>query len=119
VLVFAAIGLAGGLLGGLLGVGGGFIMVPLQALWARTSMRNATATSLAAVLPIAIAATLIYYFGKGGHQVDLQLALLIVAGSTAGAYLGARFASRIPERQFKIAVALMLLVVGVKEVVLP
>ena len=52
----AAIGAIGGLAGGLLGVGGGFVMVPLQVIWAGRSQHQATGTSLAAILPIAVVA---------------------------------------------------------------
>ena len=47
-----AIGGVGGLAGGLLGVGGGFVMVPLQILWARTPPHRASGNSLAAIVPI-------------------------------------------------------------------
>jgi len=43
-------------MGGLLGVGGGLIMVPLQVVWAGVSQRQANATSLVAIIPIALAA---------------------------------------------------------------
>ena len=59
----AAIGVIGGLAGGLLGVGGGFVMVPLQVIWARRSQHRATGTSLAAILPIAIVAAATKYIG--------------------------------------------------------
>ncbi len=118
-VVFAAIGFLGGLLGGLLGVGGGFVLVPLQVLWTDTPQRNANANSLVAIVPIAIAALPIYYFRKGSPQIDFHTALFLVIGSVAGAYLGAALLPRIPDRQLKIAVAVILGVVGLKELLLP
>ncbi|HEV1991598.1 MAG TPA: sulfite exporter TauE/SafE family protein [Candidatus Dormibacteraeota bacterium] len=117
--VFGAIGLIGGLLGGLLGVGGGFIMVPLQVLWAKMPQRQANATSLVAIIPIALVALPIYYFRKGTPQVDFHMALFLVIGSVGGAFVGARLLNHIPERQLKLVVAVLLLIVGVKEMVLP
>lgn len=117
--VFAVIGVLGGLLGGLLGVGGGFVLVPLQVLWTDTSQRNANANSLVAIIPIALAALPIYYFRKGSPQVDFRVALFLVLGSVVGAYIGARLVKRIPEQQLKVAVAVILAVVGVKELLLP
>src|SRR5205823_1444794 len=76
--VFAAIGFLGGLLGGLLGVGGGFVLVPLQVLWTNTPQRNANANSLVAIVPIAVAALPIYYFRKGSPQIDFHVALFLV-----------------------------------------
>jgi uncharacterized membrane protein YfcA len=106
-------------MGGLLGVGGGFVMVPLQVLWARVPQRQANATSLVAIIPIAIAALPIYYFQNGTPQVDLRMALLLVIGSMVGVYLGARLLKRIPERPLSIAVAVLLLLAGGKELIAP
>jgi uncharacterized membrane protein YfcA len=109
----------GGLLGGLLGVGGGFIMVPLQVLWAGVEQHKANATSLVAIIPIAITAVPIYYFRKGTPQVDFHMALFLVIGSVVGAFFGARLLSRIPDRELQLGVAAILLVIGVKEVIFP
>ena len=117
--VFGAIGFLGGLLGGLLGVGGGFVLVPLQALWAGVPQRNANANSLVAIIPIAVAALPIYYFRKGSPQIDFHVALFLILGSVVGAYLGARVLSRIPDLQLKVAVAVVLGVVGAKELLFP
>lgn len=106
-------------MGGLLGVGGGFIMVPLQVMWTGMPQRHANANSLIAIIPLAIAALPIYYFRKGSPQVDLHLALFLVIGSVVGAYIGARMLKRIPEHALSIGVALVLALVGVKELVFP
>ena len=100
-------------------MGGGFVLVPLQTLWTDTPQRNANANSLAAIIPIAIAALPIYYFRKGSPQIDLHAALFLVLGSVVGAYLGARLLSRIPDRQLKVTVAVVLGVVGIKELLFP
>jgi uncharacterized membrane protein YfcA len=107
------------LLGGLLGVGGGFVLVPLQALWAGVPQRFANANSLVAIIPIAVAALPIYYFRKGSPQIDLHAALFLTIGSVVGAYVGARALRRIPDRELKIGVAVVLGVVGVKELLIP
>ena len=114
-----AIGLVGGVLSGLLGVGGGFIMVPLLVLWAAMPQHRANGTSLLAIVPIAMAGALVYYFRAAHPQVDLGFALYLVIGSVVGAYLGARAVSRIPERLLAPAVAALLLLVGLKELLLP
>jgi uncharacterized membrane protein YfcA len=107
------------LLGGLLGVGGGFVLVPLQVLWTGMPQRNANANSLVAIIPIAVAALPIYFFRKGSPQVDVHAALFLILGSVVGAYVGARLLSRIPDRELKIAVSVVLGVVGVKELIFP
>jgi uncharacterized membrane protein YfcA len=113
------IGFLGGLLGGLLGVGGGFVLVPLQVLWTDTPQRNANANSLVAIIPIAIAALPIYYFRTSTPQVDFHIALFLVVGSVVGAYVGARLLTHIPERPLRIVVAVVLGILGVKELVFP
>jgi uncharacterized membrane protein YfcA len=100
-------------------VGGGFIMVPLQVLWAGVEQHKANATSLVAIIPIAITAVPIYYFRKGTPQVDFHMALLLVIGSVVGAFFGARLLSRIPDRELQLGVAGILLVIGIKEVIFP
>jgi uncharacterized membrane protein YfcA len=107
------------LLGGLLGVGGGFVMVPLLVLWAHVDQRRANATSLVAIIPIAIAAVPIYYFTKGSPQVDLRLALFLVIGSVFGAYIGARALRSVPDRPLRYGVAALMVVVGLKELIVP
>jgi uncharacterized membrane protein YfcA len=113
------IGFLGGLLGGLLGVGGGFVMIPLLVLWAGVDQRKANATSLVAIVPIAVAAVPIYYFTRGTPQVDLRLALFLVIGSVVGAYLGARMLPRVPELPLRYGVAGLMLVVGFRQLVFP
>jgi len=93
--------------------------VPLQVLWTDTSQRHANANSLVAIIPIAIAALPIYYFRKGSPQIDLHVAVFLVIGSVVGAYLGARLLNRIPDLRLKIAVAVVLGIVGVKELLFP
>jgi len=95
------------------------VLVPLQVLWTDTSQRHANANSLVAIIPIAIAALPIYYFHKASPQVDFHAALFLVIGSVVGVYLGARLLSHIPERQLKFAVAAVLGVVGIKELLFP
>jgi uncharacterized protein len=106
-------------MGGLLGVGGGLVMVPLQVMWGGMSQRQANATSLVAIIPIAIAALPIYYFERGTPQVDFHMALFLVIGSVVGAYVGARLLRRIPERPLTFGVAALLFLAGVKELVAP
>jgi uncharacterized membrane protein YfcA len=112
----AAIGVIGGLAGGLLGVGGGFVMVPLQVIWAGRSQHRATGTSLAAILPIAVVAAATYYFGGRSPQTDLTVAFFLAVGGAAGAFFGSVAARRISERVLTIVVAILLVAVGLKEV---
>jgi uncharacterized membrane protein YfcA len=92
-------------------------MVPLLVLWAGLPQHRANGTSLLAIVPIALVGVVIYY-RQGSHpQVDLAFALLLTLGSVAGAYLGARLVKRIPEHHLTAGVALLMAVIGVKELV--
>ncbi|WP_338178161.1 sulfite exporter TauE/SafE family protein [Candidatus Dormiibacter inghamiae] len=108
----------------MLGVGGGFLMVPLQVMLARTRQVEATANSLTAIVPISITGILIYYFGgflgqRGAPQVDFRFALLLAAGGVFGAFVGARLTSRMPDIWLARGVAVVLGAVGVKQVLFP
>jgi uncharacterized membrane protein YfcA len=112
----AAIGSLAGLASGLLGVGGGFLIVPLLTLWARADQRRASGTSLAAILPISIVAAATYYFGSRTPQTDLPMAAALVVGGAVGVIGGALAAQRISERVLRGFVAILLFVVGLKDV---
>ena len=107
------------MLAGLLGVGGGFIMVPLLTLWAGLGEHAAHGTSLAAIIPTAAVGAAIYYFVGARPAVDLHFAAALIVGSVAGAYLGARWMSSIPEPALKALIAVLLVAVGIKELVVP
>ena len=94
-------------------------MIPLLVLWAKVPQHKANGTSLLAIVPIAIVGALVYYFHGSHPQVDLRFALLVIIGSVIGAYLGARATNRIPEAQLKLAVVVVMVAVGVKELILP
>lgn len=115
-LILAAIGGLAGLASGLLGVGGGFLIVPLQIMWLKTKPHRAGGTSLAAILPIALVGSAAYYFGRVPGQVDFVVAFFLVIGSTVGAYLGARYVHKMPDRALRIVVAVLLVLVGIDEI---
>jgi uncharacterized membrane protein YfcA len=94
-------------------------MVPLLLLLAKLPPHKANATSLAAVVPLALAGAAIYYFHNGRPEIDLGFALLLVLGSGVGAFVGARAVGRMPERALQLARALILAAVGLKELVVP
>ncbi len=87
------IGLLGGLLSGAFGVGGGIVMVPLLIVIAGFDQRRASATSLMAIVPTAIAGSIGYL---AGGQVDFLAAGFVAAGGVAGSFLGATLLRRLP-----------------------
>ena len=88
-------------------------------IWLKVSQRHANANSLVAIIPISIAALPIYLFVQPKPQVDLHFALFLVIGSVVGAYAGARLLSRVPDRELKLVVSVVMLAAGLKELVAP
>ena len=105
------VGLLAGLSSGLFGVGGGIIMVPLFIYLLKLDQKRAHATSLAAVVPIA----LIGAWGYGTHgNVVLSAAAFVLAGSLIGAMYGARLLQRISLPHIQILFASVLLATSVR-----
>lgn len=102
----AAIGAAAGLLSGLFGVGGGIVIVPGLVLFGGMEQRRAHATSLAAIVPIALAAVVGYALDD---SVDWVAAGLLTAGAITGTVAGTRFLRRIPQRSLRVIFAIFLL----------
>jgi uncharacterized membrane protein YfcA len=105
-----AIGVAAGLFSGLFGVGGGTVMVPLLVLWLDYGTREATGTSLAAIVLIAAVAALTHGAYGNVHVADAaRIGLPAVAGVLAGTWLQ----QRVPVRAVQVLFAILLLAVAV------
>lgn len=107
----ALIGLAAGVAAGLFGIGGGIIIVPSVVLLLGLTQREASGTSIAAVVVLSLTAATA--FGLSG-DVDWSAAPFIFAGSAVGAIIGARLTTVVPERTLTAGFALLLLVGGVR-----
>jgi len=78
---YIGVGLAIGSLSGLLGVGGGIIAVPLMVLIWKLDPKVAIGTSLATMIPTAIAGSFRHY---GFGNVNLTLAACLALGTVVG-----------------------------------
>lgn len=101
-----------GILAAIMGVGGGFIMLPMMVYLLRMPMHVAVGTSLFQILFMCAGVT--YMQATTNHTVDLVLALLLAAGSTIGVQVGARVGRRLRGDELKILLASVVLVVMVK-----
>jgi hypothetical protein len=106
----ALIGLTAGLLSGGFGIGGGIVMVPLLVA-VGLDRHRATATSLAAIIPIAIAGAVA--FGVSG-EINLELGLFIGVGGVVGSILGASLMNRMSARSLTIVFGLILLAAALR-----
>jgi uncharacterized membrane protein YfcA len=110
----ALIGTAAGFFSGLFGVGGGTVMVPLLILWLGYGEREATGTSLMAIILIAaLGAGIQALYGN----VHLREALIVGLPATAGVVLGAALQQRVPERAVAFAFGVLLVVSAILLVV--
>lgn len=99
-------GLAVGVLTGFLGVGGGFLLMPALAKFARLPLRTATGTSLA-VIACNSAAGFIAHLGEAPTPWALAVIFAAIAG--AGVLAGGKFASLLPEKSLRYAFATLVL----------
>jgi uncharacterized membrane protein YfcA len=99
------IGLLAGILAGMFGVGGGFLMVPLYISWLGLEQRKSHATSLAAVVPIALAGA-IGYAAQG--SVDFKAGFALLAGSVFGALYGVKLLGQVPLKFLQLGFASLL-----------
>ena len=104
-LRLAAIGTTAGAFSALFGVGGGTVIVPLLILWLAYQDREATGTSLAAIVVISV-------FGAGAHalygNVDPVAGALIGAPAVGGVLAGTALQQKLPERFVSGAFAALL-----------
>ena len=101
-----------GVLAALMGVGGGFLMVPVMVYILRMPMHVVVGTSLFQILFNCIEVTFLQAYTN--HNVDFILAVLLLLGSTIGAQVGAVFGRKLKGEQLKVILAVIVLVVTVK-----
>jgi len=101
-----------GVLAAIMGVGGGFIMVPVMVYLLRMPMHVVVGTSLFQILFTCIDVTIMQAYTN--HTVDFILAVILLLGSTLGAQFGAKLSKKLKGDQLKILLASLVLVVMVK-----
>jgi uncharacterized protein len=106
-----AIGLAGGVIAGLLGVGGGVLFVPGLVIFLGLGQHQAEATSLLAIVPVAIVGA--YNHDRHGN-VQRADALLLGALSLAGAAGGVVLANALAGAVLRDAFAALMLLIAVQ-----
>jgi uncharacterized membrane protein YfcA len=102
----ASTGVIAGFLSGLLGIGGGFILVPIFIYLCDVPTRRAVATSLIS-LTLASSFGSISFFQSG--LVDVDVALVLLLGSVAGSYLGVAASHYAPPVKIRLIFSAFLL----------
>lgn len=112
ILMPLILGILVGVLAAIMGVGGGFIMVPVMVYLLRMPMHVVVGTSLFQILFTCVNVTIMQAWEN--HTVDFILALLLLVGSSIGAQVGAKLGRKLRGDQLKILLASLVLIVMVK-----
>jgi uncharacterized protein len=112
VLMPLVLGTLVGILAAIMGVGGGFIMVPVMVYMLRMPMHVVVGTSLFQILFTCINVTVMQ--ATQNHTVDFVLALLLLLGSALGTQVGAKVGKKLGGEQLKILLASLVLIVMFK-----
>jgi uncharacterized membrane protein YfcA len=97
-----ALGFAAGTAGGLLGVGGGVLFVPALVVFAHMSQLEAVATSLVAIVLVAVVGTARQrQYGNVRLRDGIVIGLLAPLGVLAGVVI----ANAVPERALELSFA--------------
>jgi uncharacterized protein len=110
----AIMGFAGGMVGGLLGVGGGVLFVPALAIFLDESQVRAEATSLLAIVPVALVAV---WRQLGYGNVRVREGLVIGGLSPLGVGIGVVVANEISQRALELAFSGLALVIATQLVI--
>jgi hypothetical protein len=103
------LGVIVGALAAVMGVGGGFIMVPVMVYLLRMPMHVVVGTSLFQILFTCANVTVLQ--AAMNHTVDIVLAVILLLGSVVGAQIGAKVSRKLNADQLKILMAIIVLVV--------
>jgi len=107
-----AIGVFIGFIGAILGVGGGFLLVPMLIYLLRVPTSVVIGTSMVLTLMTMAAATVLH--AATNHLVDIVLALLLMVGGVVGAQFGARAGQKLAAERLRLLLGLLVVAVGLR-----
>ena len=107
-----AVGALVGLLAAVMGLGGGFIMIPMMCYVLNMPIHVVIGTNL--FQEVFVCANVTVMQASTNHTVDLVLAIILLIGSSLGAQLGARFSHKLKSENLKTLLACIVLLVMIK-----
>ncbi len=110
---YLLLGLAAGTAGAALGIGGGVIMVPALVVLFSFNQKVAQATSMGAMIAIAIMG-FYRYWAEPAIKIDLVPVAFMFVAAAVGAYLGVKIAVALPKATLQKIFALVMVVAAVK-----
>jgi len=106
------IGLIIGLLGSMLGIGGGFMLVPMLIYLLRVPTITVIGTGMMLTLTTMVAATVLH--AVANHLVDAVLALVLMIGGVIGAQFGVRAGQNMRGEWLRLLLGVLVLLVGLR-----
>lgn len=106
------IGFVIGFIGALMGIGGGFLLVPMLIYFLRVPTAVVIGTSMVLTLVTMASATVLH--AATNHLVDALLALLLMVGGVIGAQFGARAGQNMRGERIRFLLGLLVLAVGLR-----
>ena len=101
-----------GFIGAIMGIGGGFLLVPMLIYVLRVPTGVVIGTSMVVTLVTMAIATILH--AATNHLVDVVLALILMLGGVSGAQFGARAGQKIRSEQLRLLLGLLVLLVGLR-----
>jgi uncharacterized membrane protein YfcA len=112
VIPVVAVGMLIGFIGAVMGIGGGFILVPIMIYLLRVPTATVIGTSMVLTLVTMLFATMLH--AVTNHLVDAVLALILMVGGVTGAQFGARAGQKIRSEHLRLLLGLLILAVGIR-----
>jgi hypothetical protein len=107
-----AIGFVIGFVGAVMGIGGGFLLVPMLVYVLRVPTATVIGTSTVLTLVTMISATVLH--AATNHQVDAVLALMLMVGGSIGAQFGAQAGQKMRAEWLRLLLGALILAVGIR-----
>ena len=107
-----AIGFIIGFVGAIMGIGGGFLLVPMLIYFLRVPTATVIGTSMVLTLVTMASATVMH--AATNHLVDAVLALILMVGGAIGAQFGARTGARMRGERLRLLLGLLVFAVGLR-----
>jgi uncharacterized membrane protein YfcA len=106
------IGFLIGFVGAIMGIGGGFLLVPMLIYFLRVPTATVIGTSMVLTLITMASATVMH--AATNHLVDAVLALILMVGGVIGAQFGARAGQNMRGERLRLLLGLLILAVGLR-----
>ena len=114
VFKLVGVGFLSGIINGFFGAGGGLLLVPMITYVAKDNSKKAHATTLACVMFMCLASSIIYLVK---NQLNFKLILVCLIGSLIGAMIGIKLLKSLKNNVIDLVFSLVLILAGILMIV--